>query len=164
MLYPAFLTALGRLARRSGLSMLLDSNGTVSFRGLPQLLEVCSGVMLDIKAVLPADHLSLTGGSSGTVLDNAVFLHEAGRLEEVRAVIAPQWYDVKTNISALGEFLRPLYARRPFRVKLIRFRPQGVRPEYAAGAVPGQELMERLRISLASALETNPDGADLLIV
>ena len=66
-------------------------------------------------------------------------------LSEVRAVIAPDLYDVVKNVKAMGEFLLPLYKINPFRIKIIAYRPMGVRKEYADMRVPTKQELENLR-------------------
>lgn len=49
-LYPQFIKELFILGKKAGLSCLIDSNGTIDFSLYPDLMEVCDGVMLDVKA------------------------------------------------------------------------------------------------------------------
>ncbi len=150
MLWPEFLEELASLASAAGLDVLLDSNGMAAFQDYPRLLKAISGVMLDIKAVDDKEHQRLTGSSNQIVLRNAEFLHAAGKLAEVRMVIAPELFDVRANVKLLADFLSPLYEKRSFRVKLIAFRPQGVRPPYNELQAPGAALMRKL-VDIASA-------------
>ncbi len=133
------------LAREAGLSTLIDTNGTIPLADYPELLQVTSGIMLDIKAQSDADHRCITGESNEVVLANARFLGSLGKLEEVRSVVVPDLCDSRANTEALGEFLWPLYECHPFAVKLISYRPWGVRECYASMAVPDKGLMEELR-------------------
>ncbi|MBP5594788.1 MAG: YjjW family glycine radical enzyme activase [Pseudobutyrivibrio sp.] len=149
MLQPDFITELFKLAKKENLGTLIDSNGTIDFREYPDLLEVSDGVMLDIKAFFPEDHRRVTDADNNKVLENAQFLGENNKLSEVRAVIVPDLYDVVKNIKAMGEFLVPLYKINPFRIKIIAFRPMGVREEYANLQVPTKQLLEELRGILA---------------
>lgn len=151
MLWPEFLEELASLASAAGLDVLLDSNGTAAFQDYPRLLEAISGVMLDIKAVDDKEHRFLTGSSNRTVLRNAEFLHAVGKLAEVRMVIAPELFDVRANVKLLADFLVPLYVKRRFRVKLIAFRPQGVRSPYDKLQAPGAALMRELAALLSAA-------------
>lgn len=149
MLQPDFVTELFKLAKKENLGTLIDSNGTIDFREYPELLSVSDGVMLDIKAFFPEDHMNVTGADNNKVLENAKFLGENNKLSEVRAVIVPDLYDVVKNVKAMGEFLVPLYKINPFRIKIIAFRPMGVREEYADMQVPTRQLLEELRGILA---------------
>lgn len=145
MLQPEFVKLLFEKAKADGLTTLIDSNGTVSFAQYPKLLEVTDGVMLDIKAFDAQEHQEVTGMTNEIVLKNAAFLAENKKLYEVRAVIVPDLYDTNKSIRAMGEFLRPYLKIKPFRIKLIAYRPMGVREEYSHYQVPDQAYMEELK-------------------
>lgn len=144
MLYPQFLTELFTLARADGLGTLIDSNGTISFRDQEALLAVSDGVMLDIKAYDDADHIHVTGATNEVVLDNAIYLAQISKLYEVRCVICPDLYDGERSVRAIAAFLAPYLPVHDIRIKVIAYRPNGVRPEYASMAVPDQEYLEDL--------------------
>ena len=144
MLRPDFLKELFKLAKEDGLNTMIDSNGTIPFWEYPELLEVTDGVMLDIKAFKNEDHIRITDEKNETVLKNAVYLAENKKLYEVRAVIVPDLYDTKESIRQMGEFLAPYLETKEFRIKLIAYRPMGVREEYAHYQVPGQAYLEEL--------------------
>lgn len=144
MLQPEFLTGLFRLARADGLTTLIDSNGTIPFSEHPDLMEVTDGVMLDIKAFDCGEHRKVTGASNETVLANAVWLAEHAKLYEVRAVIVPDLYDTEQSIRSMGAFLAPYLAIHEFRIKVIAYRPMGVRAEYACYQVPDPEYLNHL--------------------
>ena len=145
MLHPDFLTELFIRAKEDGLTTLIDSNGTIPFSKHPELLEVTDGVMLDIKAFDKEEHQVVTGVTNEIVLENAAFLAEKQKLYEVRAVIVPDLYDTKKSIRDMGEYLKPYLKIKPFRIKLIAYRPMGVREEYSHYRVPDQAYLEELR-------------------
>ena len=144
MLQPEFLTELFSLAKEEGLATLIDSNGTIPFWEYPALMAVTDGVMLDIKAFDCEEHMTVTGAGNETVLKNAVWLAEHKKLYEVRSVIVPGLYDTENSIRKMGAFLAPYVAIQKFRMKVIAYRPMGVRPEYADYQVPGQDYLNRL--------------------
>lgn len=144
MLRPDFLEALFRLAKKDGLNTMIDSNGTIPFWEYPELLEVTDGVMLDIKAFKNEDHVKITDEKNEIVLKNAVYLAENKKLYEVRAVIVPDLYDTTESIRKMGEFLAPYLETNMFRIKLIAYRPMGVREEYAHYQVPAQSYLNEL--------------------
>lgn len=148
MLHPEFLVELFKKAKEDGLTTLIDSNGTISFAQYSKLLEVTDGVMLDIKAFDALEHKEVTGVTNEIVLENAAFLAENKKLYEVRAVIVPDLYDTKKSIKAMGAFLKPYLNIKPFRIKLIAYRPMGVRKEYSHYKVPNQAYLEELRDEL----------------
>lgn len=144
MLHPEFLRELFILTRDSGLTAMIDSNGTIPFWDYPELLEVTDGVMLDIKAFGNEDHVRVTGAGNETVLANAGYLAEKKKLFEVRCVIVPDLYDGEKSIRGMADFLAPLLEIHKFRIKVIAYRPMGVREEYSHFAVPGREYLEFL--------------------
>lgn len=144
MLRPDYLEALFRLAKEDGLNTMIDSNGTIPFWEYPELLEVTDGVMLDIKAFDTGEHARITDAGNETVLKNAVYLAEQKKLFEVRAVIVPDLYDTKKSIQNMAEFLSPYLKIQEFRIKLIAYRPMGVREEYAHYQVPANAYLEEL--------------------
>lgn len=145
MLWPDFIYALFSLAKKDALSTLIDSNGTIPFWDYPDLMNVCDGVMLDIKAFDNGDHKRITGASNETVLKNAVYLAKSGKLYEVRAVIVPDLYDGEKSVSAIGDFLLPYLRFHDIRIKVISFRPMGVRKQYAHFKVPKRDYLEKLK-------------------
>ena len=144
MLWPDFLKALFTLAKADGLGCLIDSNGTIPLWVYPELLEISDGVMLDIKAFDDTDHRRITDEGNGIVLKNAVFLAKHGKLEEVRAVIVPDLYDGEKSIRGIGTLLAPYRNIREIRIKLIAYRPMGVREAYSHYQVPSPECLTQL--------------------
>lgn len=144
MLHPDFLTELFRLAKKDGLGTLIDSNGTISFEDYPELMEVSDGVMLDIKAFEPEEHKEVTDVTNEMVLKNAVYLAKTSKLYEVRAVIVPDLYDTENSVRKIGDFLAPYLKIHDIRVKIIAYRPMGVREEYAHYQIPDQDYLIHL--------------------
>jgi pyruvate formate lyase activating enzyme len=144
MLRPEFLEEFFRLCREKNLGTMIDSNGTVDFRNYPDLLSVTDGVMLDIKAFDAKEHIHVTGADNRTVLENAEFLAQQGKLFEVRCVIVPDLYDTEKSIRDMAAALAPLNSIRGFRIKLIAYRPMGVREEYSHFQVPTGEYLNYL--------------------
>ena len=126
MLQPEFLTELFRLAKKDGLGTLIDSNGMVPFENYPELMEVADGYTNEM------------------VLQNAVYLAKTSKLYEVRAVIVPDLYDTEKSVREIGDFLAPYLKINDIRVKIIAYRPMGVREEYSHFQVPGQDYLVHL--------------------
>ena len=144
MLWPEFLTELFRLARQDGLGTLIDSNGMIPFEQYPELMEVSDGVMLDIKAFEASEHEKVAGVTNEMVLQNVDYLAKTGKLYEVRVVIVPDLYDTERSIREMGDFLAPYLKYQDIRVKIIAFRPMGVREEYSHFQVPSQQYLSYL--------------------
>lgn len=145
-----FLVELFTEAHKAGLNCLLDSNGTLDFETDRELTEVTDGVMLDIKAFPKEEHLTVTGTDNAIVLKNAVYLASVGKLPEIRTVIVPELYDYEKTVQGTSDLLRPFLSVAPIRYKLIKYRPMGVRKEYAVFRTPSQEVMETLRAEVTA--------------
>ena len=144
MLRPDFLEALFVLAKKDGLSTMIDSNGTIPFWEYPSLLEVTDGVMLDIKAFDEKDHIRVTGFSNKAVIENARFLAEQSKLDEVRVVVVQDLYDATESVRKIGEYLSEFADKKEIRFKIISYRPFGVREKYSHYEVPTDEFKESL--------------------
>lgn len=143
-LYPQFLIQLFRLAKAQGLTCLIDSNGAVPLADYPELLTLCDGVMLDIKAWDPAVYTALTGASDNeTVKQNLRLLAEQDKLAELRIVCLPGHVDAKAVLEGIRSILGP-EKTAAIPLKLIRFRPNGVRGKLAQAPSPSDQYMEEL--------------------
>lgn len=125
-LYPDFLKELFTRLHQDGKTCLIDANGAYDFSRNPELLSVCDGVMLDVKAVLPAWHQWLIGQAPDLVLRNLDFLLAQQKLQEVRTVILPgREEENKATVQYVAK--RILDACD---YKIIRYRPFGVNEAY----------------------------------
>ena len=140
-----FLVELFTLAQAEGLNCLLDSNGSYNFSQDPALMAVTDGVMLDVKAWGVEDHQLVTGRSNEMVLQNAGYLASLGKLPEIRTVVVPGLFDAENTVSKMCEMLAPHLEKGAIRYKLIKYRPLGVRAEYAIYPMPDDESMENLK-------------------
>lgn len=139
-LYPAFLTRLYTLAHENGLTCLMDSNGTIDLSNDPALMRVCDGVMLDVKSWDADAFKRLTGGSGENVRKNLVYLEACGKLAEIRIVVVPGYVDADAALDGIARTLSPETVKTVL-LKLIRFRPFGVRGELAGSGAPSMEVM-----------------------
>ena len=145
MLNPDFIRELFILAKKDNLSTLIDSNGTISFREHTELLKVTDGVMLDIKSYDSEAHIRITDVDNDVVIDNAIFLASINKLQEVRAVIAPSLYDGEESIKGIAALLESYNKEHAIPIKIIAYRPMGVRQEYADMSVPTGEYLNHLK-------------------
>jgi len=145
MLNPDFIYELFAIAHNNNLTTLIDSNGTIDFKNYPDLLNVCDGVMLDIKAFDEDDFFNVTGHTGKIVLENALYLGEINKLHEVRFVIVPDLFDAKKTITGASKFLLDTYNKNPFTIKLIKFRPFGVVDEFKSMRTPSDSEMDELK-------------------
>lgn len=148
-LYPELLTELFTLARADGLTCLADSNGMVPLSSLPALLDVCDGVMLDVKAWDSAVHRALTGSDNAPVKENLALLSRLGKLTELRVVCAEGDVDVEAVLDGAAQVLGDAVSSA--RLKLITFRPHGVRGSWEGRTSPQPERMHAWRIRALKA-------------
>ncbi len=125
MNYASFILELFKEAKKLDLSCLIDSNGYYDFENYPDLLAICDGVMLDVKAFDKEFHRLVTKNDNNIVLKNLRFLLENNKLYEVRTVILPGF--AEENQKTVEEVSRIIGSKT--RYKLIKYRPFGVRDE-----------------------------------
>ncbi|MBY6223211.1 YjjW family glycine radical enzyme activase [Ferrimonas balearica] len=109
------------------LSLLIDSNGLTDGAHWDGLLPHADGVMLDIKAMEPALHKTLTGRDNAKVLASARLLAEQDKLAELRFLLIEHHNDSDAELDALAALIRALPGQRP--LKLNGFRHHGVREQ-----------------------------------
>lgn len=143
-LYPKFLTELFRLAKAKHLSCLLDTNGMVKLSNFPELLSLCDGVMLDVKAWDEKVHRALTGRGNKTVKENLKFLSEAEKITELRIVCLPGEVDAEAVLTGIRETIGD--RAESTKLKLIKFRAQGVKGRLASAESPSEKYMDELRL------------------
>lgn len=111
------------------LTTFVDSNGSASRDVWDRLLPVMDGAMIDLKALDPETHVDMTGADNRPVLDSIRYLAEWQRLYEVRLLMVPGKNDSPGMVEKTARWL---YDVDPsMRIKLIGFRQNGVRPQYA---------------------------------
>ena len=155
MLQAEFLTALFQAVKALAkevhhpLTCLIDSNGTISFARYPQLMEVCDGVMLDVKAWdSETYHLLTQARNDEVVKENLVWLLQHHLLTEVRIVCLPGKVDVEQILRNIAKTFDSIGEKAP--VRLLRFRPHGVIGELANHPMPSDEQMAEYAALAAS--------------
>lgn len=147
-----FLVELLGKASGLGLGTLLDSNGSYDFSTDPELLALTDGVMLDVKAWNREEHLAITGQDNSMVLGNLNFLLSVGKLSEVRVVVVPGLMNADETVGNVSRVLRE-HGRTDIRMKIIKFRANGVRAEYKGLVPPSDEYLASLKkLAQASGL------------
>lgn len=131
------------------LTRYVDTNGHALPRVWDELLPVSDGFMVDLKALDPEVHKRLTGRDNDLVLESIRYLHEHGRLAEVRLLLVPGFNDTAEQLARTGDWLADLDPE--LRVVVMGFRRHGVRPEYADLPEAGPHLLDRARATLEQA-------------
>ncbi len=140
-LYPDFMREVFVLCKQIGLGTMIDSNGSIDFKNFSDLLEVCDGVMLDIKAYDYNEHIKVTDVGNNIVLKNAKYLAGMGKLFEVRTVVIPELFDFRKTVDNVSKELAPFLKISNIRYKIISYRKNGVRKEYRDYKSPTNEEM-----------------------
>jgi pyruvate formate lyase activating enzyme len=119
----------GRLAgdpRTAHLGRLVDTNGDAEAFVWHELARWMDGAMVDLKALDPEVHLTLTLRDNARVLASIEELNWLGRLHEVRLLIVPELNDTTEQLAATAEWLARLDPVPP--VVVLGFRHEGTRP------------------------------------
>lgn len=149
-----FLVPLFREVKKLGLTCFVDTNGSLAFKKLIDLVEVTDSFMLDIKAFDNDDHIFITKKKVDTVLENADYLASINKLFEIRTVTIAGMDNEKTVdkiTSMLSKYIKQGYK---IRYKIIKYRKFGVREEYSMFSSPTDEEMENLKqIALRNGFE-----------
>ena len=149
-LYPNFIKELFAKARENGLTCLIDSNGTTDFSRFPELMELCQGVMLDVKAWDEQTYRKLTAGYTNSVVKkNLHYLADCNKLEELRIVCLPGEVDAEAVINGMAETIGVKVSS--VKLKLIKFRRYGVKGRQQNTPSPDDDYMQEL-LRLASGL------------
>ena len=144
-LYPDFMREVFTFCKQAGLGTMIDSNGGIDFRKFDDLLEVCDGVMLDIKAYDYNEHIKVTDVGNDVVLNNARYLAKIGKLFEVRTVVVPELFDFRKTVEDTSRELAPFLRISNIRYKIIAYRKNGVRKEYRDFRSPTNEEMNEAK-------------------
>ena len=144
-LYPDFIREVFVLCKQIGLGTMIDSNGSIDFKNFSDLLEVCDGVMLDIKAYDYNEHIKVTDVGNDIVLKNAKYLAGMGKLFEVRTVVVPELFDFRKTVDNVSKELAPFLKISNIRYKIISYRKNGVRKEYRDYKSPTNEDMNEAK-------------------
>lgn len=124
--------------------VLIDTNGQLGEARLSALLDITEGIMLDIKALDPEAHRSLTGTDNSQVLQSFKMALERGKLAEVRTVIRGRDEDGPATVAWVAAQLAQKDSG--IRYRIIRYRPHGVRKAMLKQlATPDESLMARCR-------------------
>ena len=123
MLHAKYLVELFKEVKKLNLTCLIDSNGSMDFSRYQELIDLCDGVMLDIKAKDEEFHEALCGRKNDRVLKNLDYLLSINKLEEVRTVLLPNYLEeTKETIDYVSKKILDKCT-----YKLLRYRPFGVK-------------------------------------
>lgn len=142
-IYPKFLHELFTLGQKAGLSCLIDSNGTTDLSNYPELMQVTSGVLLDVKAWDGEKFKKLTGGNNKIVKKNLKFLADTNKLEEIRIVCIPDEVDAEHILKGIKATIGDKIS--DINLRLIKFRNNGVIGRLKDTSSPSDTYMQGLK-------------------
>lgn len=142
-LQAEFLLELFRGAKAEGLTCMIDSNGSNDFKKMPELLDLCEGVMLDVKVYDDKVHQKYIGHTNEVVLRNLEYLASCGKLYEVRTVVVPELFNNEETIKYVANCLAKYDGS--IRYKLIKYRSMGVKGEGKSLKTPTDHEMNELK-------------------
>lgn len=157
-LYNEFLIELFTEVKKLNKTCLIDSNGSFDFEKDPRVLDVCDGVMLNVKAYDSAWHDFLINHDRRTVIKDLEYLLHVNKLYEVRTLIFP---DRDEENEATVSYVSGIIGDR-CRYKIIRYRPYGVRDKYAA--ILGESETEKEYAEKYAELAKSLGAANAVIV
>ena len=138
-----FLTALFKEVKKMDLSTFVDTNASILFYEMPELVKVMDMAMVDVKAYDLKEHKSLTSKGNENVLKNVKYLAKINKLYEIRTVVVP---GILNNYSAVDMTSKLLASLNPeIRYKLIKYRAMGVRTQMIKSYSPSVKMMNELR-------------------
>lgn len=139
-----FLVELFQKVKKLGLTIFVDSNGSIDFRKHKELTDLLDMVMLDIKSFNKDEHKMLTGKDNSIVIENAKYLGSINKLYEIRTVIVPELLDNYNNVNEISRLISEINPE--IRYKLIKYRKIGTRTDRITVQQPTDEMMEQLKL------------------
>ncbi len=139
-----YLTELFRLVRQKNLTCLIDTNGTIDLTEEDELMAVTDGVMLDVKSWDSDVYYDVTlDRNDDIVRKNLKFFADEGKLTELRIVVIPGKVDADRIITQSAKLIGEKGLST--KLKLIAFRPIGVRGEYSSLPATSDDELQRLK-------------------
>ena len=135
------------------LSCMLDSNGSLNYRGWQQLIPYMDGAMIDLKSWQQDTHRFITGRDNHRVISSVNLLAEHGKLHEVRLLHIPGVSDFDSEITAVASYLKTLPIG--VRVKLNAFQQHGVTGSALSWPACTREQISQLATDLEQLGVTN---------
>ena len=137
-----FLTALFKEVKKMDLTTFIDTNASILFSELPELVDVMDMARVDVKVFDSKEHKILTSRDNENVLKNVRFLAEINKLYEIRTVIVPGILDNSNTVDRTSKLIASLNPE--IRYKLIKYRAIGVRTELIKSYTPSEKMMNEL--------------------
>lgn len=121
---PEFAYAMLRLCAQNGFHTALDTSGAVPLSVSQKCIDAASLILLDIKALVPAEAEELTGVSNANTLATLDYCESVQKPVWVRHVCLPGYTLDTGKLTRLAEFLKPYRCIEC--VELIPFHQMGI--------------------------------------
>ncbi len=105
MMQAEFVAEVGRLCRRAGLHVALDTCGAALWEQYEAVLPAVNLVLYDLKVLDGELHRQVTAADNARILDNARRIAATGVPLWIRTPVIPGYTATAANIAALGEFI-----------------------------------------------------------
>lgn len=139
-LQAEFLIELFTKAKEIGLTCFIDTNGSTDLSQQEKLMNLCDGVMLDVKVWDKETHQKYIKADNEMVLKNLDYLVDCGKLYEVRTVVVPELFNNEETVTNVAHKIKNSTAR----YKLIKYRHLGVRENNLNLTTPTDHDMNHL--------------------
>lgn len=106
-------------------------------------MELCDGVMLDVKSFNNDKHKKYIKFENFNVLKNLEYLASINKLYEVRTVVVPEIFNNEETVKEVSTLISKYDCK--IRYKLISFRNLGVRESFKYLNSPSIEYMQELK-------------------
>lgn len=146
-----FLIELFTKAKEIGLSCFIDTNGSTDLSQQEKLMNLCDGVMLDVKVWDKETHQKYIKADNEMILKNLDYLVDCGKLYEVRTVVVPELFNNEETVTNVARKIK----NSTTRYKLIKYRHLGVRENKLNMTTPRDDYMNRLECLAHEAGCTN---------
>ena len=153
ILQPEFVTELFKACKNNGIHTCLDTNGFVRKYEpiIDELLDNTDLVLLDIKQMDDAKHITLTKVSNQRTLQFAQYLAKRGIKTWIRYVVVAGFTEDTESAIALADFIKPM--NNVEKVELLPYHPLGEHKWKAFGETytlahispPSQQTLQKIQ-------------------
>lgn len=120
MLYPDFVSEIARKCQECGISVAIDTAGSVPFSNFEKVLPYVDIFLYDVKAIDPDLHKRGTGVDNSLVLKNLELLASLGKRIIVRVPVIPDFNDTR-ELEEIKRFLE----KRGLAYELLQYHSYG---------------------------------------
>ena len=131
LLQTEFVRQTAALLKKENIHICLDTAGSAISSGLPELLDLTDLILLDVKAVDPAEYRDLTGSKIETFLTFLELIQKKEKKLWLRSVIVPGINHDAAHIAAFRRFFATV--KNVERTEFLPYHTLGVKKYQALG-------------------------------